>query len=508
MNSANTSKHSAAISVDGSLKGVSMPESGLVSAIIPCYNQAHFLHEAIESVLAQSYPNFEIILVNDGSTDSTADVVRRYSPVRYVYQENAGLSSARNTGLKKSRGEYVVFLDADDRLLPEALQVGVDCLREHPDCGFASGHCRFILPDGVSLPKPEQRCVASDHYLELLRGNYIWCPGSVIYRRSMFEVVRGFDSSLGAAEDYDLYLRVTRDHPIFCHNQVVAGYRLHSSSMSTDHSLMLRNTLKALGSQWNFVKGSDRHIEAFESGKKHWQSYYGYLQMADRIVAVVRDNLPPNAIVAVATGGDRKLLRLAGRRPWHFPQADADERGRLFQQGTQGSADVPWIEAGMRYEFRLFGGPKYSNKLAAISVTGVVDADPGSNVDPIPSGQAYLMAVPNPVPAPNRFGRTTIAWNTGNDSEGRIYVSEGGEYDSRRPANSDEAISHLEAIRARGAQYLLLPATAFWWLDDYKEFRDHLEARYPVIVRDEGTCIVFDLSEPSAASFTHRKSSF
>ncbi|PYX11479.1 MAG: hypothetical protein DMG84_23855 [Acidobacteria bacterium] len=130
MNSANTSKHSAAISVDGSLKGVSMPESGLVSVIIPCYNQAHFLHEAIESVLAQSYPNFEIIMVNDGSTDSTADVVRRYSPVRYVYQENAGLSSARNTGLKKSRGEYVVFLDADDRLLPEALQVGIDCLRD------------------------------------------------------------------------------------------------------------------------------------------------------------------------------------------------------------------------------------------------------------------------------------------------------------------------------------------------------------------------------------------
>ena len=119
-----------------------------------------------------------------------------------------------------------------------------------------------------------------------------------------------------------------------------------------------------------------------------------------------------------------------------------------------------------------------------------------------------MIAVPNPVPAPNRFGRTTITWNTGNGSEGRIYVSEGGEYDSRRPANSDEAISHLEAIRARGAQYLLLPATAFWWLDDYKEFRDHLEARYPVIVRDEGTCIVFDLSEPSAASFTHRKSSF
>src|SRR5947209_17616672 len=289
MNLADTGKHSAAISADGSLNGVPMPESGLVSVIIPCYNQAHFLHEAIESVLAQTYSNREIIVVNDGSTDSTAEVAGRYSAVRHIYQENAGPSAARNTGLKETSGEYLVFLDADDRLLPEALEIGVDCLRQHPECAFASGHSRFITADGSFLSKSEQPYITHDHYLELLRGNYIWCPGSVIYRRSVFEIVKGFDTSLGAAEDYDLYLRVTRDHPIFCHNQVVAGYRLHSSSMSTDHSLMLRNTLKALGSQWNFVKGSDRHIEAFESGKKHWQSYYGYLQMADRIVAVVRD---------------------------------------------------------------------------------------------------------------------------------------------------------------------------------------------------------------------------
>ena len=115
MNSADTVKHSAAISSDGSLKGVSKPESGLVSVIIPCYNQAHFLDEAIESVLAQTYSNREIIVVDDGSTDNTATVARCHSPVGYIYQENAGPSAARNTGVKESRGEYLVFLDADDR---------------------------------------------------------------------------------------------------------------------------------------------------------------------------------------------------------------------------------------------------------------------------------------------------------------------------------------------------------------------------------------------------------
>ena len=486
-----STNHKVAISTNKLLT----PEAGLVSIIIPCYNQAQFLREAIQSALAQTYSHREIFIVDDGSTDNTAEVTAGFAGVRYIHQENSGVSTARNTGLKESRGEYLVFLDADDRLLPEALEIGVDCLRQHPECAFASGHCRHII--GSLLSSPKQLHVVRDHYLELLRGNYIWCPGSVIYRRSAFEVVKGFDISLGPCADYDLYLRITRDSPVFCHNQFVAGYRLHGSSMSTDHLSMLRETLKTLDGQRDFVKGNDRYIEALETGKKQCQSYYGCLQMADRIFEVVRNNLPSNSTVAVATDGKRELLRLGGHRAWHFPQADANERGRLFGQGAQGSADVPWIEAGMRYEFMLFGGPKYANKLAAISVIGVADQEPEMNTVAIPSGQAYVVAVPNPVPAPNRFGRTTITWSTGDGSKGQLYVSHGGEYNGDRPRNSGEVIDHLEAIRTRGAQYLLLPATAFWWLDHYQKFREHLEVRYPAIVRDKKACIIFDLRESS-----------
>ena len=121
-------KQGAAVSADGSHKNVPMRESGLASVIIPCYNQAHFLHEAIESASAQTYSHREILVVDDGSTDNTAKVTAGYPGVRYVRQENLGVASARNTGFKQSRGEYLVFLDADDRLLPEALRVGVDCL--------------------------------------------------------------------------------------------------------------------------------------------------------------------------------------------------------------------------------------------------------------------------------------------------------------------------------------------------------------------------------------------
>src|SRR2546423_1070820 len=493
-------KQEAAISASESREKILTPEAGLVSVIIPCYDQAHFLHEAIQSALAQTYSHREILVVDDGSADNTAEVTAGFAGIRYIRQENSGVSTARNTGLRESRGEYLIFLDADDRLLPDAVRVGVDCLCQHPGCAFASGHCRLIAAAGWVLATPEQLSVVREHYLELLRGNYIWCPGSVIYRRSAFDVITGFDPSLGPGADYDLYLRITRDFPVFCHGQFVVDYRLHNSSMSTVYSLMLQETLKALGSQWDFVKGSDRHTAAFETGKKYWQKYYRSLQMDDQILEVVQANLPPDATVAVVTGGKRDLLRLGGRRALHFPQADGDERGKLFRQGPKGSTDVPWIQAGIRYEFRLFGGPEYSKELAAISVIGVPDATMGAAVDFVASDQARLIAVPNPVPASNRFGRTTITWNTGDGSDGRAYLSECGDYESRLPQNSEEAVCHLEAIRARGAQYLLLPATAFWWFDRYQKFREHLEARYAVIVRDEKTCIIFDLRESPAIS--------
>ena len=498
----NTTKQSVTTAAGPLLTNTPAPEAGLVSIIIPCYNQADFLPEAIKSALEQTYTNREVLVVDDGSTDSTPQVATAYAGVRYFRQENSGVSAARNAGITQSRGEYLVFLDADDRLLPKALEIGVDSMHQHPTCAFAFGYCRLITADGSPFadykPPPS---ISSDYYLELLRSNYIWCPGSVIYRRSAIESVNGFDLSLGGCADYDLYLRITRSSPIFCHNQFVVDYRVHRSNMSVDHSRMLREALKALDAQWDFVKGDSRCVEACMAGRKRWQDYFGTLQMSDQIAKVVQSNLPPNATVAVATGGKKELLRLDGCRVWHFPQAANDQRGQLFQQGSKGSAEVRWIQSGMRYEFRLFGGPEYSKELAAISVIGVADGTGKISAEPFTSDKVCLMATPNPVVVPNQYaGRTTISWNTGDGSEGRLYVSEGGEYDSRRPQDSDEAISCLETIRAQGAQYLLLPATAFWWLNDYQKCRKHVEARYPVVVRDDETCIIFDLREPSATS--------
>ena len=144
--------------------------SPLVSVVITSYNQARFLNEAIESVLTQTYSQFETVVVDDGSTDNVFEVVAQYPGVRYMRQDNQGLSAARNTGLRQSNGAYLVFFDADDRLLPIALETGVDCLQAHPECGFVSGHYSVIKSDGSPKLHPVY-CAGRDHYHALLRTN-------------------------------------------------------------------------------------------------------------------------------------------------------------------------------------------------------------------------------------------------------------------------------------------------------------------------------------------------
>ena len=249
--------------------------AGLVSVVIPCYNQAHFLSEAIESVLAQSYPHLEIVVVDDGSTDDTFEVAGRYAGVRRIRQDNQGPSAARNTGIRESKGNYLVFLDADDRLLPKALEVGVEYLKARPECAFVSGRYRNIAADGSLLELSPPLLIEQDHYLALLRLNYIGHPAVVMYRRSVFESVGGFNTSLKFSEDYELYVRITRDFPVYCHGKLVAEYRQHASSWSRNSAMGLKTMLAVFRSERKHVKGSERHDEAIRAGMKVAKEYFG-----------------------------------------------------------------------------------------------------------------------------------------------------------------------------------------------------------------------------------------
>src|SRR5215212_7841122 len=178
-----------------------------VSVIIPCHNGSRYLGETIASVLRQTYTDFEIIVVDDGSTDETPEVIARYPNVRALYQSHAGLSAARNTGLHAAGGEYLVFLDSDDRLLPDALKIGVDSLELHPECAFVYGYWEYINADGSILPMPRIPRIKRDHYRQFLRQNFIQSIGAVMFRRSS---VDGFCADLNSCEDRELYLRIAR----------------------------------------------------------------------------------------------------------------------------------------------------------------------------------------------------------------------------------------------------------------------------------------------------------
>jgi glycosyltransferase involved in cell wall biosynthesis/SAM-dependent methyltransferase len=296
-------------------------EVALVSVIIPSYNHAHYLGQAIGSVLSQSYRNFEIIVVDDGSTDETSEVASRYERVRLFQQENQGLAGARNRGLGEAKGEYVVFLDADDKLLPGALEAGLRCFEAHPECAFVSGTSRPIAEDGALLSQRSDTVVEGDHYLKLLRHNYIGMHATVMYRRPVFDDVGGFDVTLRACEDYDHYLRVARRYPVQRHDELVAEYRQHRANMSRDYALMLTSALTVLHRQRKFVKDNEHYRKAYKFGERFWRESYGDLLVGE-VRMQMREGNWEQVLRGVTVLGryyrQGLILLLGGRRmEWH-----------------------------------------------------------------------------------------------------------------------------------------------------------------------------------------------
>jgi glycosyltransferase involved in cell wall biosynthesis len=247
----------------------------LVTIVIPCFNQAHFLPEAIESAVRQTHPYCEVIVVDDGSTDRTATVAAGYDGVICIRQQNAGLPAARNRGLEAARGGFVIFLDADDRLLPEAAEVGLAHLAGRPDCAFVSGEHRYIDSAGAVVQEWTRPPVSRDHYASLLKSNYIGMIATVVFRVDVVRSVSGFERRFGACEDYDLYLRIAREHHVCAHARHVAEYRRHADAMSVDPGRMLAAALAVLDRQRPSVRGDRTLEEAFEEGHGYWRRYYG-----------------------------------------------------------------------------------------------------------------------------------------------------------------------------------------------------------------------------------------
>jgi glycosyltransferase involved in cell wall biosynthesis len=249
-----------------------------VAVVIPCHKQAHYLGDAIDSALRQTYPASEIVVVDDGSPDHVADVVARYPGVRYIRQSNQGLSAARNTGIRATTSELLVFLDSDDRLLLNALARGVEHLSAHPDCAFAAGRMHIIDANGAMI-RPWKPFAEADDYLGRLFVDHCNIyPVAVMYRRSAIEEVGGgFNTSLRSAEDWDMDIRLARRFPFHLYNEPIAEYRKHGDSMTGDAAVMMTSILRVLREQRRYVRGTPRYVAACRAGMRHARLYFSEL---------------------------------------------------------------------------------------------------------------------------------------------------------------------------------------------------------------------------------------
>lgn len=226
-----------------------MEKDPLVSVVIPSYNARDYIKETVDSVLAQTYKNIEIFVVDDGSTDDTKEVLSLYGAagkIHYLYQQNAGQSAARNTAIAHAQGKYIALLDADDLFMPTKIEEQVAYLEAHPECGLS--YCRLYHFFGSDLNRRYVFSVPSPSgvlFKELLRGNFI-NPLSVVLRKELLDKYGAFEPTFRRLDEQALWLKLAFNNVMFCHlPKYLAYYRVHSSSLTND-AVYYRDTQKTL----------------------------------------------------------------------------------------------------------------------------------------------------------------------------------------------------------------------------------------------------------------------
>jgi glycosyltransferase involved in cell wall biosynthesis len=254
------------------------PEPAEVAIVIPSFNQARFLSGAIESAVAQTLLPREIIVVDDGSSENVGAVIRAHPSVRLIRQDNRGLAGARNAGLRAATTEKVIFLDSDDRLLPEAIAAGLDCFAKNPRAAFVYGAHRIVRGE----EKAPTYFPVSTHRA-FIRCNWVGMVATVLFDRASLGGIGGFDERLGMCEDWDVYLRLSRAFPFASHDRLVADYLKHSSNASNDLHRLWKWIEVVRANEWD--RGLDPEDEvAWHEGEAVWESLVGRNPAKARLV--------------------------------------------------------------------------------------------------------------------------------------------------------------------------------------------------------------------------------
>ena len=269
-----------------------------ISVVIPAFNAEAYVAETLESVLAQTYRDFEIILVDDGSTDQTAAVVQSFGgSIRYIRTDNRGPSHARNTGIRAAKGQYIAFLDADDLWVPEKLALQVDFLQNRPHIGLVFGDMLTFNQDGVDLRSyfasikdsaiREKLSTESDCISEvtdvLFQCNII-PTGTVVVRKDCLERSKLFDETISSVEDLDLWIRISFFCGIGCIPRVLKKKREHDSNISRDNRKALEAAIyifEKYPREWQSLDRRYRHHCTRRLGKENRSLGYYFFERND-----------------------------------------------------------------------------------------------------------------------------------------------------------------------------------------------------------------------------------
>ncbi len=267
----------------------------MISVIIPTYNRADFVLEAIESVLNQTYQNFELIVVDDGSTDETEEKVQKSFPnkLSFIKQPNQGVSSARNTGIQSSNGDWIAFLDSDDYWLPKKLDIQTMFLQKNQSALICQTEEIWIRKD----KRVNQKKIHKKHsglIFEYCLPLCIVSSSSVIIKRELLDRVGGFDTNLPACEDYDLWLRIAKDHPIyFIDEPLIIKRGGRSDQLSHQYWGMDRFRVHALVNllESNILNQAQKELTLLELEKKCNILIQGFLKRKNMVDAKKYEDL-------------------------------------------------------------------------------------------------------------------------------------------------------------------------------------------------------------------------
>jgi glycosyltransferase involved in cell wall biosynthesis len=264
----------------------------VVSVILPTYNCANFLPHSIQSILSQTYDSYEIIVVDDGSTDNTKEVLNPFMQrISYIkLEQNKGLPAARNIGIKSALGKYIAFIDADDIWLPEKLQTDIKYFETHSEISMVYSKHINIEENGRHLDGDTRKRLPSGNiFIQLFSEQNFIITSSVVVKKDVFETTGLFDEQLFNCQDWDMWLRITFYFKVAGINKTLVKYRHNPHSLSKNRNNVLKYQKAVIDKTYNSFKGKENGISG-KLYKKRLSLHYAkvgryYLRIGDKNLA-------------------------------------------------------------------------------------------------------------------------------------------------------------------------------------------------------------------------------